>query len=194
MVMPTGGVPAPLGNNMRISANQAIYPRKITLDFPIEILSFALSAGTLAVSQAIDANALLSQATNFYGLFMEYCLVGMRLEFRVGATITAAQGLYLAYIDEINSGAPTLLQAQSRPHIEGLISPSESPSCKFLQWKAQDYLDLTWNSCSTAGSTPYVPAYFKIFASPAGTATSASTVASILVTGTIRMQFRGLGA
>jgi hypothetical protein len=178
---------------MRISANQAVYPRKLTLDFPIEILAFALSAGALSISQAVDANALLSQATNFYALFTEYCLVGLRLEFRVGATITAAQGLYLAYIDEKNSAAPTLLQAQSRPHIEGLISPSESPSCKFLQWKAQDYADLTWNSCANAGASPFIPCYFKIFASPAGTATSATTVASIIVTGTVRLQFRGLG-
>jgi hypothetical protein len=190
MGLPIPRLPFLIGSAQNLSADQSVYPKLVSLDFPIIPQFVTIATGACANSQAVDANALTELATDFYALFQEYCVVGVTIELRCNATATP-QGLYLAYIDEKSSTAPLASEALSRPHVEGSVSNTESPSKHILSWKARDYLDLQWSSTASASGSPAIPCYFKIFASTSATGTSASTGAQIMVTGAISLCFRG---
>jgi hypothetical protein len=189
------GIPMPrlpflIGSATNLSADQSVYPKMVRLDFPIIPQFQSIAAGNLSAAIAVDANVLCELATDFYALFQEYCLVGATFELRINP-VAVPSGLYLAYIDEKSSSGPTAAEALSRPHVEGLVLSTESPSKHVLSWKARDYLDLQWSATATAGASPAVPCYLKIFTNTASTGTSATTTGQICITGAISLCFRG---
>jgi hypothetical protein len=190
MVLPVGRLPVRVAGTHLLRASKTIYPPMVKLDFPIEPLAFVMVAGVVSASQAIDANALTTLATDFYALFQEYCLVGARFEIRVTDVVNPG-GIILVYIDEKVATAPTLAQAAARPHVEMLVSNTESPNRYEIDWVASDFLDLQWGSTAAAGASPVIPSYIKFFSSVAGTFTTNTTTCQVIITGSLSFCFRG---
>jgi len=158
----------------------------VKLDTPIIIQQASVAAGAVSLALQCNVNNLVENfATRFGSLFGEYALVGIVLEVRVN-NVAVPSGLYLAYFNEKGTGAPTIVEALNTPHVEGLISNTESPSAHKLMWKAADYLDLDWQDNA---ATTYTPVTFKIFASSA-TGTQATTTATISISGSVALCLR----
>lgn len=190
MGLPIPRLPVLIGSATSLSSRNAVYPRLVKFDIPIDPVFVTLAAGNLASVINIQITTLCSNWASFQNLFSEYSVVGARFELRVNE-VTNPQGLFLAYIDEKNSAAPTAAIALSSPHLEGLISQTESPSRHMISWKAADVLDIDWTPTSSGAD---VPAYLKLFSNTASTGTSATTVGQIAVTGALALCFRGFAS
>jgi hypothetical protein len=186
MGLPVPRLPFLIGSAKNLSAGNSVYPRMVKLDFPITPQFLTVATGALASVISVSIN-LIAQVTGLQGLFGEYAIVGARFEFRVNASATP-QGLYLAYVDEKGSTAPTATTCLETPHIEGSISNTESPSMHQISWKAADYLDMDWTAMSSSSD---IPIYLKTFCSTSATGTSASTGAQIMITGALALCLRG---
>jgi len=186
MGLPVPRLPFLIGNNTNLKPGLSVYPRMVKLDFPL-IPQFApIATGQLALSIAVSIN-LINQVGGLQALFAEYAIVGVVFELRCNAA-TTPQGIYLAYVDEKSGTTPTAALALDSPHIEGLVSNTESPSSHKIMWKAADYLDMDW---TTLASSTDIPIWLKLFCSTSATGTSASTAGQIIVTGSLALCLRG---
>jgi hypothetical protein len=159
----------------------------VKLDTPIIIQTASIAAGGVTLALQCNVNTLVENwATRFAALFGEYAIVGIRLEIRI-SNVAVPSGLYIAFFNEKGTAAPNAVEALNTPHIEGLVSNTESPSRHMISWMAADYLDLDWqdNLAST-----YTPVTFKIFASSAATGTQATTTGTIIITGALALCLR----
>jgi hypothetical protein len=185
MGLPVPRLPFLIGSATNLPDQLSVYPSNVKLDFPITPQFFNITSGALSTYLAISTN-LCTLAADFIALFNEYSVVGAKFEMRINNAINQA-GLILVYIDEKSLSAPVAAEAVARPHLELVVSNTESPSRHTIEWKARDYLDLQW----TATNVATTPAYLKLFASTAATGTSGTTAAQVCVTGAISMCFRG---
>ncbi len=183
---PIPRLPSWLGAANRLAANAAVYPR-VDLDFPIIIQAVSVSAGACTTVVAVDASVLIPNwSSRIANLFREYCVVGLRLEHTLTG-VTAAQGLLVAFVDETLSTAPNA-GSLFVPHIEIPIVANPTGALQLLEYKPSgSYTDLEW----TPVSTPVTRQWVKYFAGTANTGTSASTVATVMLRGTIALAFRG---
>jgi hypothetical protein len=182
---PAGRLPITLGSDRALSAVQSVYPR-VRLDVPIIIQKLGIAAGATTTSTVIDKTMIQDWATRFQTLFDEYCLVGADIEIRL-SNFVSAQGVILFYLEEKSSAAATLASAMASPHLDVLVSATESPSRYRIKWVAQDLTDLAWSDTSTT----VTPVYLKQFASNAGTGTGAATTFDVIISGTLAFEFRG---
>jgi hypothetical protein len=186
MGLPIPRLPFLIGSDGNLSPVAAVYPRMVKLDFPIIIQTASVVAGGVSLALQCNVNNLIENfSTRVGSLFGEYAIVGLRIEVRVN-NVAVPSGLYLAYFNEKGTGAPTIVEALNTPHVEGLLSNTESPSKHLLEWKASDYLDLDWQD--NAAST-YTPVTFKIFASSA-TGTQATTTGTLSISGAVALCLR----
>jgi hypothetical protein len=185
--LPVGRIPVSIGSNRNLSAVNAVYPRMVKLDSPI-IPQFAsmVAGGTTLNLACTVANLVENFASRFGSLFGEYCLVGLRFEIRVNSVVNPA-GIYLAWFNEKGTAAPGATEALNTPHIEGIVSNTESPSSHVISWRATDYLDLDWSDNS---ATTVTPVSFKLYSNTAATGTTATTTAQFIITGAASMCFR----
>jgi hypothetical protein len=185
--LPIGRVPRPLGAMQRLSPNNTVYPRMLRLDFPLVPITTSTVVGAISfVTNLVPAPATIANWANIAAVFDEVALVGVRLECRIDVTANPA-GIVWAYIDEKLAAAPTLGNSQNKPRLDMYVSTNESPNRYSLTWKSRDFLDLQW----IAASAPAIVAYFKMFASNAGTGTNAAGTFNVAVTGSIALCLRG---
>jgi hypothetical protein len=184
--LPVPRLPFLLGSNRDLTVSNSVYPRMVKLDFPIIPQFLTIATGAMAQVISVSIN-LIEQVGGLQGLFAEYSIVGVIFELRCNASATP-QGIYLAYLDEKGSVTPTATTALEAPHIEGLVSDTESPSSHRIMWKVADFLDMDWTSMASSSE---IPVWLKLFTSTAATGTSASTGAQIIVTGSLALCLRG---
>jgi len=184
--LPVPRLPFLIGSSNNLGASRSVYPR-VDLSIPIIPSFAAIVAGGLTTVLSISASAaLIENWAAFSALFGEFCLVGFTLEFRMNNVVTPA-GLILIYVDEKSAAAPTFVNAASAPHLDILVSQTESPSKHLVSWKARDLADLQWTS--TAATE--LPVWVKLFAAVASTGTAAGTTGTVQITGAVQVSFRG---
>jgi hypothetical protein len=186
MGLPVPRLPFLIGSATSLKARQAIYPLMVKLDFPIIPQNVGIAAGGCTTVLPITSALIGQFSGGLANVFAQYCIVGFRLELRVNA-VTNPQGVLIVYVDEKSAGAPVSSSALAFPHLDMLVSQTESPTRHMLEWKPADLLDLDWTSTSVS----VTPAWVKFFSSAAATFTAAGTVAQILVTGAISLAFQG---
>jgi len=182
---PKPRIPRLLGSASSLSAANSVYPR-VDLDVPFVGLQQAIAAGAVSVAVPLDTTVISNWASRFGALFKEYAIVGASLEVRCQGPITAQQGYFAVAIDEKDGTAPTSA-ILFVPRLDVLISTTESPNVHKVKWAPHDFLDLQW----TETATNVTSVWLKVFASNAATFTAGTTVANVLVTGTIAVSFRG---
>jgi hypothetical protein len=169
-----------------LGAGKSVYPR-VDLSIPIVPLFAGIVAGALSTVLSVQATGTLIQNwASFSALFGEFCLVGFTFELRLNNVATPA-GLVMVYLDEKSSAAPTIAAAAAAPHLDILVSNTESPSKHLISWKARDLLDLQWTSTGTTEQ----PVWLKLFAATASTGTAAGTTGTVQITGALQLCFRG---
>jgi len=119
-------------------------------------------------------------------IFNEYAIVGVRFKIRQITTATP-QGCIWLLIDEKNSGTPTFASCENKAKDELFLTTATDIDKHVIKWRALDYVDLAWS----AYNVQTYPLFLKAFASNSGTGTNAATAASILVTGSFAVCFRG---
>jgi hypothetical protein len=185
MGLPVPSLPFLIGSAGDLSAKQS--GGSITyLNVPIFPQFVGMAAGGVTSVTPIDGTIVDNFVTRFTSLFKEACVVGVRFEIRPNNVVNPA-GIALWYIDEKSNAAPTIAAATDAPHIDALVSATESPSCHLLSWKPHDFLDLEWSLCSAIAT----PAWLKCFASSTNTGTTGTTTTTFQLTGAIRLAFRG---
>jgi hypothetical protein len=182
---PQPRIPRLLGSASSLGQGGSVYPH-VKLDVPITPQAAVLVAGAAAVAVPLDLTIINLFATRFGGLFREYAIVGANLEVRPNNTINGA-GFANVYIDEATGAAPTANEALDRPRLDVLFTQQFTKGAYMLQWSPRDLLDLDY----TATGTTFTPAWLKVFASVAGTLTTATTTGQILITGSLAFDFRG---
>jgi len=184
------GIPVPrlpflIGSATNLGVRDSVYPN-VSFSIPILLNKVSLVAGACAGVVNLDLTQVNAFATRFGALFREYAITGARLEIRIANVVNSA-GVVIVFINEKQAGAPIAAEAQDSPHLEALVSSTESPSRHMVSWVPQDLLDLEW----TVITTTFTPAYLKVWASVATTGTLAGTTADVLITGALQFGFRG---
>jgi len=201
--LPKPSLPRKVGGCFNLTSKNSVSPQVTFLDVPILPVQIQVQATTGTVLTADSVIEIGPEIVpNFLTLgavFKEYCITGFRGELRcVGNPVTAdskyQQGLLLCAIDEKDPTPPTFATIEDLPHLEAVISLTESPTRHLIEWKPQDLEDLQWQFMSAP--TPLVPAWLKFWADPTTTftitATLASQPASFALTGAVRVALRGL--
>jgi len=183
--LPIPRLPFLIGSATDLKSNQSVYPY-INLDLPIVLNKVSIVAGACAGVVNLDISQINSFATRFGVTFREYAITGARLEVRV-TNVANPAGLVICFLNEKQAGAPIVGEAQDSPHLEALVSSTESPSRHMIDWLAKDTLDLQW----TVITSTVTPCYLKLWAAAASTGTLAGTTADILITGALHFSFRG---
>lgn len=170
---------------MSMGPKASVYPN-VSMSVPLIPQFLGIVAGGLTTNLALTLGAtLIENWTGFVGLFGECCLVGVKLELRITGVATPS-GVVICYFDEKSAAAPTAAIALAAPHLDLLVSNTESPSRHVHSWLPQDYLDLEWSSTAA----PATPVYWKAFAATASTGTAAGTAGQVVVTGALQVAFR----
>ncbi len=92
------------------------------------------------------------------------------------------------YLDEKNSTNPSAGTALDHTRIEISNVPQTSDKLYEIGWVANDLLDLEW----TPVTTSYTPVWLKAYTDVANFGSNSTTVATFLLSGALRVQFRGL--
>jgi hypothetical protein len=184
------GIPVPklpflIGSATNLTPKQSIYP-SVSFSIPITPQKVSLVAGAAASAINIDETLIPNFSTRFAGTFREAAVVGCRLEARVTNVVNPA-GIAVIFFNEKVFASPTDAEQKDTPHVEVMISATESPSRHMLDWLPQDYLDLQWSNISSLGT----PVAVKVYASVAGTYTTNTTTADVILTGAMQFAFRG---
>jgi len=164
------------------------------MDIPVVPAQYNDVLGSLSAAQQVNLSLIPDFTTKYAPLFKEYCVVGLRYEIRVlpklGNNAGNPTGLIVFALDEANTAAPaTFVAISNLPHIEAALNIVESPSYHTIDWIPQDIEDLDWLPTSTSAT----PVTLKLYAKPADTFTNvAIDNAQVLVTGCLRVAFRGL--
>jgi len=185
LVLPVGKLPIVIGSDRSLSANVSVYPKRVSLSVPFTALTMNVAGGAIANVNQINIGLVQNFATRFASLFDEYCLVGAKLEIRIQAVSALATGYVLVGLDEKNTAVGTS-GLQDQPHIEVMMSNTESPSRYHIAWIAKDYLDLQWSSTGTS----VTPVSIKMFCG-ASTGVGVANTATLILSGTLAFDFRG---
>jgi len=201
VALPKPQLPRWVGSALNLTASNSVSPQKTFLDIPIIPQLYGITAtGVIPPVSTVTplGPSLLPNFTQLGGVFKEYCITGFRGELRCvdnrsAVAMTLQRGLVLGAIDEKSSAAATFATMQDLPHLEAVVSLTESPARHLIEWKPQDLEDLQWQFTSAA--TPVVPAWFKIYCDPANTFTDGGVgagTAAFALTGCMRVALRGL--
>lgn len=159
---------------------------------PVNIPAGSWASGVLAVST--DILNLTTQVASFSSrwaaCFREYRVVGMRVSARIASVGTGSGELWM-WLDEKSSPSPSASDAQSaRRAIIPLAQAANGTrgSEAKLSWMPHDLLDLDFTQTNTAASDVYL----KTYAAPGVTGTASATTASVIITASYRVQFRGV--
>jgi hypothetical protein len=182
---PKPRIPRLLGAAVSLSQPNSVYPN-VSIDVPIEVDTAVIAAGATASTIPLDTTILPNWATRFASLFREYSICGANLELRLSNVVNPA-GIVVAFIDEKSGAAPTAQQGENRPRLDMMVQNMTSVQPYRLKWKPADYLDLQW----TITSVNTTDAFLQIFTSVASFFTTATTTGTVLVTGSLAVQFRG---
>lgn len=185
ITLPIGRLPITLGADRTLSANRTIYPSMVKLDVPIVALAPLIVTGQSSAVYPLDTNLIRAWATRFGALFDEYAIVGFSGEVRLSNVVNPA-GVLFCLIDE-KSASPLGPAAANSARLDIAVNNYDTSNHYRINWVARDYLDLEWQDIANN----YIPAWLKFYASPSETGTTASTTASILITGTLALCFRG---
>jgi len=185
MGIPIPSLPFLIGSATSLSKTGDQYP-VVTMDIPIIPQFAGIVAGGLTTVMAIDATALLENWAALSALFAEFCVLGARLELRMN-NVGTPSGLVIAYIDERSNAAPTIATAASLPHLELVVSQTESPSRHLISWMPNSTFELEFTQTSVAA----INSWLKLFAAVASTGTAAGTTGQVSITGALRVRFCG---
>jgi len=169
-----------------LSARNVIYPKMIKLDLTLSPITYNVATGALAVTPAISSSSAPGLA-GFLAVFSQYAIVGVRLHIRQ-LTSSTPDGMVWVAIDEQNNFSPTAANLSPYDKLNIMLTSSDVAKDYKLSWKADDYFKCEWVASNTA-STVF---YLKLFASVAGTFTNVATTASLFITGSMAVCFRGL--
>jgi hypothetical protein len=201
VALPKPQLPRWVGSALNLTANNSVSPQKTYLDIPIIPQGYGIGpSGTIIPAGTVTpiGPSLIPNFTQLGGVFKEYCITGFRGELRcidnrTAVAMTLQRGFVLAAIDEKSSAAATFATMQDLPHLQAVVSLTESPSRHLIEWKPQDLEDLQWQFMLAA--TPAIPAWFKVYCDPVNTFTDNSVGAgnaSFALTGCVRVALRGL--
>jgi hypothetical protein len=184
------GIPIPrlpflIGSDTRLPSRLSVYPTW-DVSLPLGLSKVSLVAGACATAINIDETLIPSFNTRFASTFRECAIVGARIELRL-ANVVNGTGLIFAFLNEKQSASPVSSEAQDAPHLDMLVSATESPSKYNLDWKARDLLDIGWSPIASVAT----PVTLKLYASVATTLTGSTTTADILISGAMQIAFRG---
>jgi len=185
MGIPVPRLPFLVGSALDLPAKQSIYPT-VSWSIPIGLQKVSLVAGAAASAINIDETIVPSFNTRFASTFREASICGARLEVRVTNVVNPA-GVAFVFLNEKTLASPVSSEAQDTPHLDILISQTESPSRHLIDWKSQDLLDMEWSPIASVGT----PVAIKVFASVATTLTTVTTTCDIIISGAIQIAFRG---
>jgi hypothetical protein len=184
--LPVPRLPFLVGSAGNLGPRASVYPR-CSFSIPIEPQSAVIATGALATSIPLLVSTLIGQFSGgFANVFDEYCLVGARIELRMN-DVSNPQGLCIVYYDESSSATPTGGTSVAFPHLELLVSDTESPSKHVIDWKPMAYNDMNWTSTGSPAATVWL----KLFASTSVTYTGATTGGQVMITGALQVAFRG---
>jgi len=185
-----GSVPRVVGGSDHLTAKQSISPVVVQIDMPIIPQVIALVSGTIAANDGMTPPGLINAwATRIKTLFAEYRLLGCKLLIRqINTPNSTASGVTAFYLDEKNGNAPSAATTLDHPRVEIPNSPVTSNKVSSLSWVANDLLDEDWTDCAAN----ITPVFLKTYSDLANFATSNTTVTEFLITGSFRLQFRGL--
>jgi hypothetical protein len=185
MGLPVPQLPFLIGSATNLPKRESTYPN-LSLSIPIAPQFAGVAAGGLTTIVPIDGTIIYNFASRFANVFKEACVVGAKFELRMNNVVNPA-GMVVAYIDEQSSAAPTTSTALDAPHLEALISQTESPSRHTIEWVPESPLDLSWEP---SGAIP-TPAWLKLWTNVTNGGTTATTTATVQITGAIRIASRG---
>lgn len=183
--LPKPRLPRSLGSP-NLSVTGTLYPR-VDLDMPIALVNTGVVAGSMAVVDNIDSTLIPNFSTRFGSTFKEFAIVGVVYEVRINQAANSS-GSILAYIDEDTAGAPTA-SSLNYPHaVIPIVNTAvdSTGSVHKIKWTNKNYLDLEWLSVTSVAAVGYL----KLFAG-AVTGTIAGTTATVLVSGSVAVCFRG---
>lgn len=183
--LPQPRIPKDIGSGSGLSFNNAIYPRLIKLDVALAPVIISVTAGAVAqvINLQIAASPMLGTLLT---IFNEYCIVGARWKIRQITTATP-QGCVWVSLDEKISTTPTFALLENKAKDEIFLTTATDIDKHIVKWKALDYVDLAWYAYNVQS----YPVYLKVFASNAGTLTNVATAATLLITGSMAVCFRG---
>lgn len=185
MSFPKPRIPQLLGSARTLSNAQSVYPQ-VKLDLPISSINFAVVAGALASSVALNFSLIRNWTTRFASLFREYAIVGAKLELRIN-NVVAPAGVITAFIEEQVATVATADRALARPRLDLLIAAQSVPGAYTLTWTPRDILDLDFVDTATS----FAPCYLDIYTDVANFGTLNTTTCELIVTGAIAFEFRG---
>jgi hypothetical protein len=185
MGIPIPKLPFLIGSDKSLSPKTAVYPT-LSVSIPLGLSKVSLVAGAAATAINIDETLIPSFNTRFASTFRECAIVGAKIELRM-ANVVNPTGFVFAFFNEKTSSSPVASEAQDAPHLDMVVSATESPSRYQLPWMARDLLDIGWSPIASVAT----PVTLKIYASVATTLTSATTTADVLISGAIQVAFRG---
>jgi hypothetical protein len=185
-VFPKPSLPRLLGTNS-LAAGSATYPR-VYLDLPMTATSLALSSGALSTYVNVAGALIPNFVANWGNVFSMFTILGARLEARV-TVCASGQGLVLLGFSDESVGSAVGSALAYLPHIELPIPASlvNQPEVQRLDWLCRTPNDLQFYATSNAEASTSIQAY----AATATTFTGASTSATIVITGTLRVCFQG---
>jgi len=185
-----GSLPRVVSGSSNLSAKQSVAPVMVQIDVPILPQIITLVAGAIAQNNGMTPPGLIfAWNTRFKTLFAEYRLLGIKLVIRqINVPVATASGVTAFYFDEKTNAVPTAATTQDRPRVEVPNSPITNDKVSSLSWVANDLLDEDWTDCAVNAT----PVYFKTYSDVANFGSSATTVTSFMISGSMRLQFRSL--
>lgn len=185
-----GSLPRIIAGSSHLAPKQSIAPISVQLDIPITPQYVTLAAGAVNTNNGMTPQGLIpAWNTRLKTLFAECRLLGVKLIVRQnGVPVSTATGITAFYFDEKNTNVPTSATTLDHPRLELSNAPITNDKTFTIGWVANDLLDEDWTDCGTN----ITPVYLKTYSDQAAFGSSATTVTSFIITGSFRMQFRGL--
>ncbi len=176
------GVPRPMLDLERVYVIELVSPQ----------ITQTLVSGTKATSTSLDPTARLDGwASRWASVFKQYVVLSCRVITSVQATNggAAANGSFFIRVEE-DSSAPTGSIVRAERGVLNLHAPSDDKQTACVAcWEPTSSEDLEFISTGTG----YAMSYFKVYADPTNTGTSASDLSSSVVSYVVyRLAFRYL--
>lgn len=173
-----------VGSDDVLSSSATVNPARVAFVMPILPFVVPIVAGAASAAKAISP-ALSSTNTALSLCFEECCLCGLELEIRYQPAAAFETGTIIVAIDEEDAVLPTS-SILAAPHLDISCAAYNADNTYLVKWKPSDLTDLAWFDTVTITPT----AWCKFFAAPATTFTGGAQAGSLLVTGSIVMNYR----
>lgn len=185
-----GSYPKLVQGGRNLDGNLSESPQLVTLDLPMNPFQASVVAGNMTFTNSIDGNDIANFSTRFGATFLEYRIIGARINIRAPTVVTSPSGTSVFFIDEKIFSAPTTIQAVSRPCLEMANNIDTSGNVHQIKWKAEELEDMAFTPTSTP--TAFIPFAIKGYTDTSAFASLAGTACSFWFRGSVRIQFRGL--